>query len=314
MQAVPDPTLDRIHGALAGVAIGDALGATVEFATRAQARRAVKEEVGGWPYRLTGGGPFGWRPGEPTDDTDLTLVVAGALRKVGAAPTDRDKRLRYVARINRQVASGIGQWYETGPRDVGNTTARAARRILDGESPTGGREVYEQSNGSLMRTIAVGVAFPGDWRMVDTVARQVSAVTHAHPACLDACAAYSRAVWWLVRGDLKHGIRVLLDCPGRKPINIPTPSTASWYKGGGLVWDSYTLAAQALLRSLDVGPVDALIELAGLGGDADTNCAIAGGLLGAWWGHGRWLPEWRSGIETAKPMADLARYFARRWV
>ena len=60
----------RISGGLLGVAVGDALGATVEFLSPSEIndRFGVHREI-------VGGGAFNWKPGEGTDDTDLTWAV-----------------------------------------------------------------------------------------------------------------------------------------------------------------------------------------------------------------------------------------------
>ena len=64
---VMTPT-DRQRGTLLGLAIGDALGAAVEFKPP-----GTFPEVTG--YR--GGGPHGLAPGEWTDDSSMALALAG---------------------------------------------------------------------------------------------------------------------------------------------------------------------------------------------------------------------------------------------
>ena len=61
---------DRAIGALLGLAVGDALGATLEF-TRRDAHSPV--------FDMVGGGPFHLLPGEWTDDTSMALCLAGSL-------------------------------------------------------------------------------------------------------------------------------------------------------------------------------------------------------------------------------------------
>ena len=101
-----DTVLDRLQGGLLGVAVGDALGATLEFAPP-QPADALHTEI-------SGGGVFGWIPGAPTDDTDLTMAVAEA----------------YAAGFSLEgVADRFLAWYQAGPKDVGGTTAAALRRL-----------------------------------------------------------------------------------------------------------------------------------------------------------------------------------------
>ena len=95
--------LDRLQGGLLGVAVGDALGATLEFAPP-QPADALHTEI-------SGGGVFGWIPGAPTDDTDLTMAVAEA----------------YAAGFSLEgVADRFLAWYQAGPKDVGGRPRTAA--------------------------------------------------------------------------------------------------------------------------------------------------------------------------------------------
>jgi ADP-ribosyl-[dinitrogen reductase] hydrolase len=64
---------DRVRGSLLGLAVGDALGAPLEFMSRG----AIKREYG-MLRELVGGGVFGWRPGQGTDDSDLTKALLDA--------------------------------------------------------------------------------------------------------------------------------------------------------------------------------------------------------------------------------------------
>lgn len=103
------PKDDRRAGAILGLAVGDALGATYEFCSPDQVPEGSLEMVGG-----------GWldlEPGETTDDTALTRAVlkgyhGGSL----ALHRVRDEMLR---------------WQDTGPKDIGNQTRKALRYLRD---------------------------------------------------------------------------------------------------------------------------------------------------------------------------------------
>ena len=103
---------DRILGGLLGVAVGDALGATVEF----MPAEAIAERYG--PHiEIVGGGAFDWRAGQGTDDTDLTACV---LRGYLYAAHPGQSRTSLLGRI----ADNMLDWlYESNPRDIGNTTS-----------------------------------------------------------------------------------------------------------------------------------------------------------------------------------------------
>ena len=87
-----DTVLDRLQGGLLGVAVGDALGATLEF--------APPQPAGSLHTEISGGGVFGWAPGAPTDDTDLTIAVAEA---DGAAQAGK-----FTGRRTHRVIPGAG--------------------------------------------------------------------------------------------------------------------------------------------------------------------------------------------------------------
>ena len=155
--------LDRAAGVLLGSAAGDALGAGYEF-----------DQVGPADPVMTGGGYFGWEPGEWTDDTEMAVCVAEEAAKGLLDPV--------------AVGSRFLDWFNGGPRDVGNQT----RAVLStGSSPMLLRDqaaAYFRAhphnaagNGSLMRTGPLVLAAPGDDSKLGELARSVSELTHADP-------------------------------------------------------------------------------------------------------------------------------------
>ena len=79
-----DPTRDRAVGALLGLAVGDAIGTTLEFCAR---------DAGPLIDDMVGGGPFGLEPGQWTDDTSMALCLADSLTaKGGLDQTDLMQR------------------------------------------------------------------------------------------------------------------------------------------------------------------------------------------------------------------------------
>ena len=109
--------LDAITGGLWGVAAGDALGATVEFMTPED----IKEEYG-VHREILGGSDFKWRPGEGTDDTDLTWSVIRGYVETG----DVDSL--------HSISQAFLDWFDTEPRDVGGTTKRPSRGSVSPET------------------------------------------------------------------------------------------------------------------------------------------------------------------------------------
>lgn len=169
---------DRARGVLVGLAVGDALGAPVEFEPpeRIAGRR---DEL----FAMPGGGSFEWAPGEFTDDTQMALVLARHLTR-GALDQDA-------------LAQEFAAWAtDPGTSDVGIQTRRVLGAVAKGRDWRAGIRQLDPDaagNGSLMRTAPAALA-GGDVAGVKTLARQQSGVTHPHRWCLDACAAFSAAL------------------------------------------------------------------------------------------------------------------------
>src|SRR5581483_6138311 len=73
--------IGRYRGSLLGLAAGDALGTTLEF--RSPGSFTPIDDI-------VGGGPFGLRPGEWTDDTSMALCLAESLvDRLGFDPVDQ---------------------------------------------------------------------------------------------------------------------------------------------------------------------------------------------------------------------------------
>jgi ADP-ribosyl-[dinitrogen reductase] hydrolase len=185
-----DDRLNRAQGALLGLAVGDALGTTLEFTAR-DTKPLVTE--------LVGGGPFGLPPGVWTDDTSMALCLAESLiANSGFNPVDVMNR--FVGWWRRGESSPIGRCF-----DIGTTTASALRRFIDtGEPFAGDPSPQSAGNGSLMRLAPVVVFASGDDAALDRLARQQSRLTHAAPEAIDACALYASLISAALMGGSRH--------------------------------------------------------------------------------------------------------------
>jgi ADP-ribosyl-[dinitrogen reductase] hydrolase len=171
-------SVDRQRGTLLGLAIGDALGAAVEFMSP-----GTFPEVTG--YR--GGGPHGLAAGEFTDDTSMALALADSITSVGWDLHDQARR--YVAWWRKGEYSVNGRCF-----DIGITTRSALSRFLKtGDARTSGDSSERASgNGSIMRLAPVPIhyahLFPDDLDELVRLLLESSQPTHASPQCLSACA------------------------------------------------------------------------------------------------------------------------------
>ena len=272
----------RISGGLLGVAAGDALGATVEFMSPSEIRRRF-----GVHREVVGGGAFNWKPGEGTDDTDLTWAVLSAY-------VDGPYTLQ-------RVADNMAAWFGSNPRDVGGATSRALNRLDRTGDPrkSGSTGEFSCGNGSLMRCIPTALARPDHARRRWELA-EISAITHAHVRCVDSCVAYGEITNGLLEGasvaEALAAARSLdLDEEVMEALDIDPALNAESLRTGGYVIDSLACSVWAIQQ--DTSFEDVLVALVNRGKDADTTGAIAGGLLGVLRGVDAIPSRWRAKLE-----------------
>lgn len=306
---------DRIAGALLGVHAGDALGATVEFTPMS----VVRARYPGGLRDIIGGGPFNWPAGHATDDTDLTRAVLLAYLAPSGADVVR-------AAADNMIAWLDGRWpgREPGspPRDIGGATLDGLEMYRRcGDPRAAGAGYGRAGNGSLMRCIptALAVSDRGQ-RIRESI--EISAITHDDQRATTACAAYNEIVAALIdgvapRGAVTTGLNAAREL-GCMPVveairrgkqlepAVMARTGAGRLDGNaaGFVLDSLILAVASVL---DPRPLpDVLIDIVRLGRDADTNAAIAGGLLGARDGAGAIPARWRALLQFGPEFTEAA--------
>ena len=163
---------DRIVGSLLGLAVGDALGTTVEFQARGSFS-PVTDMVGGGVFRLA--------PGQWTDDTSMALCIAASLVETGAYDP-RDQLARFVRWYRDGYLSSTGRCF-----DIGNQTLTALGEFETTGEPyrtaAGGRSA---GNGSLMRLAPVAMAFCDDLEAAGRFCADSSRTTHSAVECVEA--------------------------------------------------------------------------------------------------------------------------------
>jgi ADP-ribosylglycohydrolase len=165
--------IDRYRGCLIGLAVGDALGTTLEFATPGSFA-PINDMVGG--------GPFGLKPGEWTDDTSMALCLAESLiEKNGFDPVDQ--LLRYVKWYRNGHLSHNGRCF-----DIGNTVRSALQCFEKSGSPhCGSTDPRSAGNGSIMRLAPVPMYFAIKPELAIELSGESSRTTHGAVTCVDAC-------------------------------------------------------------------------------------------------------------------------------
>ena len=269
--------VDKMAGALVGFAVGDALGATVEFMTPEE----IKAEYG--VHRdIIGGGWLELEPGAVTDDTEMMLCVARSLVECGG----------YNA---RDMVGRVVEWYNTDPVDMGHTVRSGLHRYIRTRELDRPASENQAGNGALMRIL------PFAFLSCDTYDMLYHAhLTHNNKESDDACIQYLRMVQRVLHDWTKAGI-----------LDHATEDDLAYNgKSGGYVVDTMNTVLHCF-STTDTFE-GALVKCVNLGGDADTNAAILGGLAGAYYGY-KAIPErWLQALdkEVHDEFDQLARRFA----
>jgi ADP-ribosylglycohydrolase len=299
---------DRYRGALLGLAVGDALGTTLEFS-----------EPGSFvPIDdMLGGGPYDLRAGEWTDDTSMALCLAESLLEHGFDPSDQ--LTRYVRWWLEGHNSSTGACF-----DIGNTVHPALEDFVATGRTRRPLERYGAGNGSLMRLAPVPLAYASDPRRAIDLAGESSWTTHGAQAAADACRYAAALLLGALQGASKQELLTPLYTPVRdlwdeRPLSpeIHLVAAGSFreseppaIRGGGYVVECLEAALWALDRSSSFR--EGCLLAVNLGDDAGTTGAVFGQLAGAIYGVGGIPTGWLELIAHRELIEGLAdRLFER---
>ncbi len=299
------PRANRYRGALLGLAVGDALGTTVEFKAPGTFDPVTD---------MVGGGAFDLPAGAWTDDTSMALCLAESLLKPGGFdPVDQLER--YVRWYRH------GHWSSTGRCfDIGNSTRQALELFERTHEPCPGDHYPDAAgNGVLMRLAPVALAYAHDPQKATDRALLSARTTHGAPEALDACRYFAGLLVGALAGEPIN--RLLTDRPyepvmnawDRTPLNerIRTVAEGSFIErdppqiqGSGYVVASLEAALWALHRSDSFEM--AVLAAVNLGDDADTTAAVCGQLAGAVYGEQGIPARWRRHLLHSAQIRSLA--------
>jgi ADP-ribosyl-[dinitrogen reductase] hydrolase len=270
-------TEDRALAAFLGFAIGDAMGATVEFMTRSEIAieyGVLKDIVGGGWLRLV--------PGSVTDDTDLALALGRSLVRKGTLDLP-------------DVCEEFVAWLRSGPVDVGHTCRRGIRRFIHDGTTQGVPNEGDAGNGAAMRVLPVAIATIGRPEIAAEWAIAQAHVTHNHPLSDAASVCLVEMVQDLMQGGSRaeaHARALRLVAHHPKFSFHPYRGLSSAYVVDTIqtVFDSFFSTE---------GFEECLIRVVNQGGDADTTGAITGMLAGAAYGLEAIPQRWRDALLPA---------------
>jgi len=296
----------RYLGCLLGLAVGDALGTTLEFATPGTFG-PVTDMVGGGPFRL--------KPGEWTDDTSMALCLAESLiMRRTFDPIDQMDR--YTDWWRNGHLSSNGRCF-----DIGSTVRAALARFVNSREPYCGLTDPDLAgNGSLMRLAPVPMRYVTDPFTAIERSGKSSRTTHATLAAVDACRYFGGMLVGALTGVSKEDLLSARYAPMSRywdnhPLHPAIDEVACGsfkrkhppeIKGTGYVVNSLEAALWAFYRSASFR--NGCLLAINLGDDADTTGAIYGQLAGAYYGVEAIPIEWRERLAKR----ELIESFANR--
>ena len=290
-----------------GLAIGDAMGAAVEF-----------QPPGTFPpvEGLRGGGPHRLKPGQWTDDTSMALCLAESLIAKGGFDA-QDQMTRYVRWYREGHYSSTGRCF-----DIGNTTQSALIAFERTGNPfSGPTDPRAAGNGSLMRLVPVPLFFWRNPEKAIEMAGESSRTTHGARVAVDACryfAALLLGAWFRIPKEELLSARYS-PVPGyweTHPLceEIDAIACGSFKRksaadlpAGGYVLETLEGALWAFHTTDSFR--DGCLKAVNLGNDADTTGAVYGQLAGAfYWGDPEVPDEWIR--QLAPPLEQTIRSMA----
>jgi ADP-ribosyl-[dinitrogen reductase] hydrolase len=288
---------DRFRGCLLGLACGDAVGTAVEFCPRGQFTPVTG---------MVGGGVFGLKPGEWTDDTSMALCLASSLTELSRFDP-ADQMRRYCRWVDDGYLSSNGRCF-----DVGNTVYDALERFRQTGDPwSGSTDPWSAGNGCIMRLAAVAMFFYPDHAQAVEMSGQSARTTHAAAECVEACRLLGGILCRALAGASKeeallgHGVTGLA-CETIQAIarGDYRSKAEGQVRGSGYVVRSLEAALWCFWHAVDFRA--AVLRAANLGDDADTTAAVCGQVAGAYHGEAGIPRGWLDRLALCDKIRGLA--------
>lgn len=295
---------ERYRGSLLGLAVGDAIGTTLEF-TEPRSFAPLEDMVGG--------GPFGLRLGEWTDDTSMALCLAASLVEWKGFDA-HDQMECYLRWRDTGYMSSTGRCF-----DIGGTVSSALWRFEQmGDPFVGSTNPHTAGNGSLMRLAPIPLFYAGNPHEAIEKAAASSRTTHAAQTAVDACRYMAALIVGALQGANKEELLSSRYSPvpdfwQQQPLNAEIDEIAAGsfkrrqppeIRGSGYVVKSLEAALWAFYHSSSFR--EGCLLAVNLGEDADTTGAVYGQLAGAFYGEQGIPEQWRMRLAQHLLIESLA--------
>ena len=276
-------TRNKIRGVIFGQAIGDALGLGAEFMSKADVHRNYPNGLTDYSQIISDWHRNRWQRGEWTDDTDMMLcILQSYIRK---------RCVDY-----KDIAELFYEWAHGTPRGIGRTTLNVLSFSDYTDEPQKAAELVwnlsgkrQASNGGIMRTSIVGCLK----EKVTVHAENICRLTHYDPRCVGSCVIISEIVHALVYSSESLSYEDIVDiaddydCEIRKYVDMAYHDDLDSLhldEQGKIGYTLKTLGSALWAYWHAMTFEDGLLQVVNQGGDADTNAAVAGAVLGAKFG------------------------------
>jgi ADP-ribosyl-[dinitrogen reductase] hydrolase len=295
---------DRYAGCLLGLAVGDAVGTAVEFRPRGSFEPVTD---------MIGGGPFGLKAGQWTDDTSMALCLAESLLAHGGFDA-RDQMGRYLNWWKWGYLSSTGTCF-----DIGMTVRSALERFeISGEPYSGSLDPETAGNGSLMRLAPVALFYGANIDQVVQFSAQSSRTTHGAQEAVECCQLFGFVLACCLvemhKHDVLDGSGLVLTEP--KVLELAAGhyinKSRSEVRGSGYAVASLEAALWCFHTTSTFEA--AVLEAANLGEDADTTAAIVGQVAGAFYGVQGIPATWLEKLHMREEIMGMAEALYERAV
>jgi ADP-ribosyl-[dinitrogen reductase] hydrolase len=269
------------------------------------------DDLGGKHTEMIGGGMFGLRPGQGTGDTDMAMRLATSMIEIGGYDADR-------------ALGSYVSWYRSEPPGMSDHM----RQVL--ETVEGGTDAYRATsalhfgggvtsgNGVVMRTTPIGIAFAGREDALRDATLADAALTHFDPLAGKVALLHNQVLSWVLTAGPQLVFDQLKDPEWLddriEDVVIPATAGVLGYavalsrSESGTALASIAIALAAFFNADDFE--QGLIWAVNLGGDADTNGAVTGAMLGARFGTAAIPPRWLDTLERRAEIEGLGRQLA----
>ncbi|WP_208020376.1 ADP-ribosylglycohydrolase family protein [Vibrio viridaestus] len=286
---------DRTRGALIGLAVGDAVGTTLEFLPRGSFE-PINDMVGG--------GHFALKKGYWTDDTSMALCLGYSLIEAGGFDPS-DQMTRYCDWMDYGYLSSTGTCF-----DIGITVSSALGRFKKNGNPLSGSKArWSSGNGSIMRLAPIPMYYQHSMEEAVLYAAESSRTTHGSDLCLDACKLMSSIIVEMINSGRKVYPSDCKFIPQTDEIMLLRQGMflekqIDQIKGSGYVVESLEAAMWCFYNTSTFE--ECVLRAANLGDDADTTAAIAGQLAGSYYGVSGIKKSWLESLHKYESIQLLA--------